>query len=122
MDTSFVSQLFEYFESTYGLKIDNAEELFESQRNLLEYLICLGRELENKMIEELGKGYQGATVDMDGGKYKFVGYRDNSLHGLFGEIRYQRAYYVSQQVEGGSWIPLDEQLLKRPQKTTGLGN
>jgi hypothetical protein len=36
--------------------MDSAEELFETQRNLLEYLICLGRELENKMFEELGKG------------------------------------------------------------------
>jgi hypothetical protein len=67
------------------------------------------RELENKMFEELGKGYQGATVDKGGRKYKFVGDRGTSVHGLFGEIRYQRAYYVSTQGEGESWIPLDEQ-------------
>jgi hypothetical protein len=120
MDTSFVSQLLEYFKGTYGLKIDNAEELFETQRNLLEYLICLGRELENRMFEELGKGYQGATVDKDGRRYKFVGYRGTSLHGLFGEIRYQRAYYVSHQEEGGSWIPLDERLGIEKRHTPGF--
>lgn len=120
MDTSFVSQLLEYFKAAYGLRIDNAEELFETQRNLLEYLVCLGRKLENRMFEELGTGYQGATVDKDGRKYKFVGYRDNSLHGLFGEIRYRRAYYVSTQGEGESWIPLDEQLGIEKRHTPGF--
>jgi len=72
------------------------------------------------MFEELGRGYQGATVDKEGRKYKFVGYRDNSLHGLFGEIRYRRAYYVSQQQEGGSWIPLDEQLGIQKRHTPGF--
>ena len=110
MDTHFVSQLLAYFKATFGLKIDSAEELFETQRNLLEYLVCLGRQLENRVFEELGKGYEGATVEKDGRKYKFVGYRGNTIHGLFGEIRYQRAYYVSSEKEGGSWIPLDERL------------
>jgi hypothetical protein len=120
MNTPFVSQLLEYFKATYGLKIGSAEQLFESQRNLLEYLVCLGRELENKMFEELGKGYQGATIEREGWKYKFVGYRENSIHGLFGEIRYQRAYYVSHPGEGGSWIPLDERLGIEKRHTPGF--
>jgi hypothetical protein len=120
MNTPFVSQLFDYFKAAFGLKIDNAEELFESQRNLLEYLVCLGRELENKMFEELGKGYEGAMVEKEDRKYKFVGYRDNTLHGLFGEIRYRRAYYVSNQEEGGSWIPLDERLGIEKRHTPGF--
>jgi hypothetical protein len=110
LDTHFVSQLLAYFKASFGLKIDSAEELFETQRNLLEYLVCLGRQLENGVFEELGKGYEGATVEKDGRNYKFVGYRGNTIHGLFGEIRYQRAYYVSSEKEGGSWIPLDERL------------
>jgi hypothetical protein len=63
MDTSFVSQLLEYFKATYGLKVRSGEQLFDTQRNLLEYLVRLGRELENKMFEELGKGYEGATIE-----------------------------------------------------------
>ena len=47
------------------------------------------------MFEELGKGYEGATIEKEGRKYKFVDYRSNTIHGLFGEIGYQRAYYVS---------------------------
>lgn len=69
MDTNLVSQLLEYFKANFGMTINNAGELFETQRNLLEYLICLGRELENKMFEELGKGYEGATIEKDGGGY-----------------------------------------------------
>jgi hypothetical protein len=119
MDTHFVSQLLAYFKATFGLEINSAEQLFETQRNLLEYLICLGRELENKLFEELGKGYEGATVERDGKKYKFVGYRDNTIHGLFGEIGYQRAYYVSREEQGGSWIPLDERLGIQKRHTPG---
>ena len=55
MDTHFVSQLLEYFKATYGLSIENAEDLLESQRNLLECLIALGRKLENEMFEEQAK-------------------------------------------------------------------
>jgi len=120
MDTHFVSQLLEYFKATFGLKIDSAEQLFETQRNLLEYLVCLGRELENKMFEELGKGYEGARVEKEGRKYKFVGYRGNTIQGLFGEIRYQRAYYVGVEKEAGSWIPLDERLGIEKRHTPGF--
>jgi len=120
MDTSLVSQLFEHFKSTYGLKINSAEQLFDSQRNLLEYLVRLGRGLENQMFEELGKGYEGATIEKGGKKYKFVGYRDNTLHGLFGEIRYRRAYYVGCQGQGESWIPLDERLGIAKRHTPGF--
>jgi hypothetical protein len=120
MDTHLVSQLLEHFKAVFGLQADSAEQLFDTQRNLLEYLVGLGRELENKMFEELGKGYEGATVEKDGRKYKFVGYRDNAIHGLFGEIRYQRAYYVCPEGQGESWIPLDERLGIEKRHTPGF--
>ena len=46
MNTEFVSRLLEYFKSNYGLEINDAVELFKAQRNLLEYLINLGREVD----------------------------------------------------------------------------
>jgi hypothetical protein len=120
MDTHLVSQLLEYFKATYGLSIENAEDLLESQRNVLEFLICLGRELENKMFEELGKGYEGATIEKDGKKYKFVDYRNNAIHGLFGEICYRRAYYYNSEKGGGGYIPLDERLGIEKRHTPGF--
>jgi hypothetical protein len=98
MDTPLVSQLLEHFKSTYGLKIDSAEQLFDSQRNLLEYLVRLGRGLENQMFEALGKGYEGATIEKGG----------------------RRAYYVGCQGQAESWIPLDERLGIAKRHTPGF--
>ena len=75
MDTNLVSRLLDYFKTNFGLDIQNAEDLFETQRNILEYLVNLGRELENRVFEELGKGYEGAKVEKDGKGYKFVSFR-----------------------------------------------
>lgn len=62
------------------------------------------------MFEEPGKGCQGAVIEEEGRRYEFADHRPNSIYGLFGEIRYMRAYYVSTDAQGASWIPLDEQL------------
>jgi len=120
MDTKLVSQLLEHFKTTFGLTVNNAEQLFETQRNLLEYLVGIGRELENKLFEELGKGYEGATIERNGKRYKFVSYRSNTIHGLFGEIHYRRAYYVGEVKEAGSTIPLDERLGIEKSHTPGF--
>ena len=56
MDTKLESQLLEHFKTTFGLNVNNAEQLFETQRNLVEYLVGIGRELENQMFGDLGKG------------------------------------------------------------------
>tara|TARA_B100000315_G_C14520455_1_gene561287 strand:+ start:93 stop:1451 length:1359 start_codon:yes stop_codon:yes gene_type:complete len=120
MNREMVLQLLEYFKESFGLEISSAEDLFETQRNLLEYLIKLGRGLENKIFEELGKGYEGATIEKDGTKYKFIDYRGNTIHGLFGEIHYQRAYYVAVENKSGSRIPLDEMLGIEKRHSPGL--
>ena len=83
MNREIVAQLFEYFKSSFGLDIDNAEDLFETQRNLLEYLMNLGGELENQVFDELGKGYEGSTISKEGTRYRFLDYREKTIHGLF---------------------------------------
>jgi len=37
------------------------------------------------------------VIQKEGRKYKFVGCRTTSLHGLFGMIEYKRAVYFSEQ-------------------------
>ena len=120
MDSYLVAQLVEHFKSTFGFECDSAEALFDVQRNLLEYLVCLGRKLENQLFQQLGTGYRGAVIDKDGRRYKFVGHRSNTVHGLFGEIGYRRAYYVRADGEKGSWIPFDEQLGIEKRHTPGF--
>ena len=120
MNREIVTQLLEHFKSNFGLDINNAEDLFETQRNLLEYLMNLGRELENQVFDELGKGYEGSTITKECTRYRFLDYREKTIHGLFGEIRYERAYYVATEKKGKSWIPLDEKLGIEKRHTPGL--
>ena len=100
MDNFLVPQLLDYFKATYGLSILDAGNLFETERNMLEYLFKLGRELMNKVFEEIGTGYAGPKIEKDGREYKFVDNRSKTLHGLFGQITYRRAYYMSSEKGG----------------------
>ena len=42
MDTYVVSFHFEYFKTNFGENIEDADDLFETQRKLFEYLVGLG--------------------------------------------------------------------------------
>jgi hypothetical protein len=120
MDEAILTQLLDCFKTVYGAKLDSPETLFKMQQNLMEFVMGLGRKLENKVFAQAGTGYRGAIVEKDGNRYKFVGNRPTSVHGLFGMIRYQRGYYISEKKGEGSWIPLDEQLGIGKEHTPGL--
>ena len=51
----------------------------------------------SEVFQNMEKGYEGAVLNKQGRKYRFVGYLKPSLHGLFGMIKYRRAYYFSEQ-------------------------
>lgn len=120
MDDQIVTQLLDCFKSIYGLKLDSPGTLLQAQQNLMEFVMGLGRKLENKIFAAGGTGYRGAIVEREGRCYRFVGNRETSIHGLFGMIRYRRAYYRGLQKGGGNWIPLDEQLGILKEHTPGL--
>ena len=84
--------------------------MFLTEKNLLEFLMRLGRATMGAVFQQLDTGYEGAVIRKDGRKYKFVGYRRTSLHGLFGMIEYRRAYYFSRQESGGGYFPQDKKL------------
>jgi hypothetical protein len=98
----------------------NTRRFIDTQRNLLEYLMGIGREFGNRLFEELGRGHEGATIERDGKTYKLVSYRPNTLHGLFGEIHHQRVYYSAEDKEAGSTIPLDDGLGITKRHTPGF--
>jgi hypothetical protein len=120
MDDAMISQILECFKTVYGLKIESAETLWQTQQNLLEFVMRMGREIENALFQEAGTGYQGAIVERDGKRFRFVGNRETSIQGLFGMIRYRRAYYRSEEKGGGSYIPLDERLGIEKEHTPGF--
>ena len=120
MNDQIVTQLLDCFKSVYGLTLDSPGTLLQAQQNLMEFVMGLGRKLENKLFTAGGTGYRGAIVEREGSRYRFVGNREASIHGLFGLIRYRRAYYRDLQKGGGSWIPLDEQWGILKEHTPGL--
>jgi hypothetical protein len=118
MDT-LIAQIVEMFKATYGLKITDSSDMFLTEKNLLEFLMKLGRAAMGAVFQQLDRGYEGAVIRKDAGKFKFVGYRTTSLHGLFGMIEYRRAYYFSEQEGGGGYFPLDEKLGIHKRHTPG---
>jgi hypothetical protein len=116
---SLVLQIVENFKAAYGLKITDSSDMFLSEKNLLEFLMKLGRATMGAVFQQLDTGYEGAVIRKDDRKYKFVGYRTTSLHGLFGMIEYRRAYYFSGQEGGEGYFPLDEKLGIQKRHTPG---
>ncbi|MGO9413108.1 MAG: UPF0236 family transposase-like protein [Spirochaetia bacterium] len=116
---SLVTQILENFKAAYGLKITDSSDMFLTEKNLLEFLMRLGRATMGAVFEQLDTGYEGAVIRKDARKYKFVGYRRTSLHGLFGMVEYRRAYYFSKQEGGGGYFPQDEKLGIQMRHTPG---
>ena len=110
MCKSLVHQIWDYFKGAYGYEITDSVDLFETQKNLLEFVMGIGKDLEQSLFKELGTGYRGRIIKRDGREFEFEGNRRQSVHGLFGVTEYKRAYYVCSQKGGGSYIPLDKKL------------
>lgn len=110
MCKSLLHQIWDYFKDTYGYEISDSVDLFKAQKNLLEFVMGIGRDLERSLFLEIGTGYRGRVIKRDGKEFDFEGNRGQSIHGLFGVTEYKRAYYVCRHKGGGSYIPLDEKL------------
>ena len=59
LNEAIVGQLFSMFKEEYGYAVDDAAGLFDGQRDMLEFLMKLGKRLEQKFFEGLGSGYVG---------------------------------------------------------------
>ena len=62
MDDKLIDELFENYEEKYGFEINDANDFYEAEKNLLEYLIKAGRKLENRFFDKIGTGYEGKVV------------------------------------------------------------
>ena len=109
MDT-LVAQIAEAFKTRYGLKITDGADLMFVERNLLEFMMLLGRGVMGEVFQGMQSGYEGPVIEVDGRKYRFVDYRSTTLHGLFGTVEYKRAYYHNSPEGGGGYFPLDKKL------------
>ena len=118
MVTNLLHEIWSYFKEEYGYEIDDSVDLFERQKDLLAFVMGIGRGLEQSLFDEMGTGYKGRIISEGGKRFKCSGNRSQTLHGLFGIIEYRRAYYVS--TEGGAGhFPLDEKLGIEKKHTPG---
>jgi hypothetical protein len=108
MNEEIIGKLFELFKQEYGSTVANPASLFDGQRDLLTFVMGMGRALEQRLFDALGTGYQGRTLELEGVRYEFKEHRGCEVHGLFGKIRLKRAYYVGG--KGHTYFPLDCQL------------
>ena len=118
MDT-LVTQITEAFKTAYGLKVTDGADLLLVERNLLEFMMLLGRGVMAEVFQGMDGGYEGPNTEVDGREYRFVDYRQTTLHGLFGTVEYSRAYYHSLQEGGGGYFPLDKKLGIEKRHTPG---
>ena len=118
MDT-LVAQIVETFKARYGLKITDGTDLMFVERNLLEFMMLLGRSVMGEVFQGIQGGYEGPVIEVDGRKYRFVDYRSTTLHGLFGTVEYNRAYYHNSHEGGGGYFPLDKKLGVEKRHTPG---
>ena len=108
MNEVMIGKLFDLLKKQFGSTIADPVSLFDGQRDLLTFVVGVGRELEQRVFDALGTGYRGSNVEMEGVRYRFKGYRSCAVQGLFGKIEQKRAYYVAG--EGRTYYPLDCQV------------
>ena len=119
MNDWVIPQLVKLFKEAYGVHLESAADLWQTEMNVLEMLVQLGRKVVADLFSQAGTGYQGSRVKKEGeAEYRFVGNREKVLHGLFGGVSFKRAYYVSKDGRR-NWFPLDEQLGIQKKHTPG---
>ena len=113
MSETLVTELLRYCKTAYGVdlsKDSRARDLLTAELCLLKSLIDVGRAAMQRWCEQLGDGYVGARATRGEVRYRFVGKRQKTIHGLFGLITYVRAYYAPLGGSGKGWVPRAEQL------------
>ena len=72
-------------------------------------LMEMGRQVVQDLAQQAGTGYQGRRVKRGKVVFRFKGNRAKTVHGLYGPVTVERAYYYASG-SGETWVPLDEQL------------
>ena len=113
MDETLIAELLRYCRTTYGIDLSrssSARDLLSAEICLLKCLVRLGRAVMQRWCAALGDGYLGARVTANSIRYRYVGNRQKTVHGLFGAITCVRAYYARLGSTGKGWVPLSERL------------
>ena len=80
MVENLVTQLWHCFKDEYGVVISESADLFESQRNILKFVVGFGRKLEKSLFDEIGTGREGAIIEREDKRYDFSSYRSQTIN------------------------------------------
>ena len=112
MDKELVSHIVEHVKLANGgdgeFEVHSPAAMLRLELRVHDYLMQLGREVVWNLAAEVGSGYQGPRVKRGKVVLRFKGNRPRTVHGLYGPVTVQRAYYASG--GGETWVPCDEQL------------
>ena len=89
MGETLITELLRYCKTTYGNDLSrssSARDLLTAEICMLKSLVALGRAAMQRWCTQLGDGYVGSRATHNDVRYRFVGYRQKTLHGLFGVI------------------------------------
>ena len=114
MGETLIAELLRYCKTTYGIdlsRLSSARDLSSAQIRMLKSLVALGRAARcNGGAHSLVTVMWVPRATHNDVRYRFVGYRQKTLHGLFGVITLVRAYYAPLGSSGKGWVPLAERL------------
>ena len=115
MDKELVAHIVEHVKLANGgdgadgeFEVQSPAAMLRLELRVHEYLMQLGREVVWNLTAEVGSGYQGPRVKRGKVVLRFKGNRPKTVHGLYGPVTVQRAYYAGG--GGETWVPRDEQL------------
>ena len=113
MSENLVKELVRYCKTRYQIDLNECSgprDLLTAELAMLKCLVAAGRAAMQRWCEQLGDGYVGARASRGEMRYRFVGKRQKTIHGLFGLITLMRAYYAPLGGSGKGWVPQAEQL------------
>ena len=113
MRETLITELLRYCRTRYGIDLNRssgARDLLTAELCLLKSLVAAGRAAMQRWCDQLGDGWVGSRATHNDVRYRLVGNRQKTIHGLFGVITYVRAYYAPLAGTGKGWAPLAEQL------------
>ena len=112
MDKELVAHIVEHVKLANGgdgeFEVHSPAAMLRLELRVHDYLMQLGREVIWNLAAEVGSGYQGPRVKRGKVVLRFKGNRPKTVHGLYGPVTVQRAYYASG--GGETWVPREKQL------------
>ena len=113
MSETLVTELLRLCKTRCGIDLNGwsgQRDLLAAELGMLKCLVAAGRAAMQRWCEQVGDGYVGARATRGEVRYRFVGRRRKTLHGLFGVVTLVRAYYAPLEGTGKGWVPLADQL------------